>query len=237
MFHIVKLLCTGNITVSPLFLFPKPGESGQDHIHPPSLSWGGGTTSNQGATHVLLLQQPGINQSAPIHTLKPHSKRSESKGVKKSTYLPILNSYPRIAPHPNKKAPEKPTNSRGSNTEEHSLSKRVCTEEKREEVSTSTQATKQHLHKQPKNNLLLHSQSLPQSQSVSHERLSASHQHRSPCRPSSPSTSLSVSSPSVSSTQTPSPPSSNDLIQSRKEHHKHCKDQKMTLAKGQTLTN
>lgn len=167
-----------------------------------------------------------------MHTLKPHSQRSESKGVKKSTYLPILNSYPRIAPHPNKKTPEKPTTSRGSNTEEHSLSKRVCTEKKREEVSTTTQATKQHLHKQPDNNLLLHSHSLSRSQSVGHETLSASHQHRSPCCPSSPSTSLSVSSPSVSSTQTPSPPSINDLIQSRKEPHKHCQGPKNDTGKG-----
>ncbi|CAM4577589.1 unnamed protein product [Leuciscus chuanchicus] len=223
--------------LTPIFIIKnvvlkQPGQSGQDNIHPSSLSWGGGTTSNQGATHVLLLQQPGINQSAPMHTLKPHSQRSESKGVKKSTYLPILNSYPRIAPHPNKKTPEKPTTSRGSNTEEHSLSKRVCTEEKREEVSTSTQATKQHLHKQPENNLLLHSHSLSRSQSVGHETLSASHQHRSPCRPSSPSTSLSVSSPSVSSSQTPFPPSSNDLIQSRKEPPKHCQGPKNDTGKG-----
>ncbi|XP_067245889.1 CLOCK-interacting pacemaker isoform X2 [Chanodichthys erythropterus] len=233
------ILVSGTPELTPIFIIKnvvlkQPGQSGQDHILPSSLSWGGSATSNQGATHVLLLQPPDINQSAPMHTLKPQSQRSESKGVKKSknTYLPILNSYPRIAPHPSKKTQEKPATNRGSNTEEHSLSKRVCTEEKREEVSTTTQANKQHLQKQPENNLLLHSHSLARSLSVGHETLSASHKHRSPCRPSSPSTSLSVSSPSVSSTQTPSPPSSNDLIQSRKEPHKHCQGPKNDTGKG-----
>lgn len=181
-----------------------------------------------------MLQQPGINQSAPLHILKPQPKRSGSKGVKKSknTYLPILNSYPRIAPHPSKKTPEKPTASRGSNTEEHSLSKRVCTEEKRNEVSTTTQAAKQRLHKQPENNLLLQSHTLSHSLSAGRGTLSGSHQHQSPCRPSSPSASLNVSSPSISSTQTLSLPSSNDLIQGRKEPHKHCPEPNSDSGKG-----
>ncbi|RXN15624.1 CLOCK-interacting pacemaker-like protein [Labeo rohita] len=223
------ILVSGRPELTPIFIIKnvvlkQPGQSGQDHILPSSLTWEGGAPNNQGPTHVLLLQQPGINQSAPLHILKPQPQRSESKGVKKSknTYLPILNSYPRIAPHPSKKTPEKPTTSRGSNTEEHSLSKRVCTEEKRDEVSTTTQAARQHLHKQPEKNLLLHSHSLSRSLSTGHETLSGSHQHQSPRRPSSPSASLNVSSPSISSTQTPSPPSSNDLIQARKEPHKHC---------------
>ncbi|XP_067275607.1 CLOCK-interacting pacemaker isoform X2 [Pseudorasbora parva] len=233
------ILVSGTPELTPVFIIKnvvlkQPGQSGQDHIHPSSLSWGGGATSNQGATHVLLLQQPGINQSAQMNTHKPQSQRSESKGVKKSknTYLPILNSYPRIAPHPSKKTSEKPTSSRGINPEEHSLSKRVCTEEKREEVSTTTQAPKQHLYKQPENNLLLDSHSPSRSLSVGHETLSVSHQHRNPRRSSSPSASLNVSSPSVSSTQTPSPPSSNDLIQSRKEPHKHCQGPKNDTGKG-----
>ncbi|XP_052438304.1 CLOCK-interacting pacemaker isoform X1 [Carassius gibelio] len=222
-----NILVSGTNELTPIFIIKnvvlkQPGQSGQDHIIPSSLSWDGGATSSQAPTHVLLLQQPGVNHSTPLHILKPQPQRSESKGLKKSknTYLPILNSYPRIAPHPCKKTPEKPTASRGSNTEEHSLSKRVCTEEKRDEVSTSTQAPKQHLHKKPENNLLLQSHSLPLSAGC--ETLSASHQHQSPCRPSSPSASLNVSSPSISSTQTLSPPSSNDLIQGRKEPHKHC---------------
>uniref|UniRef100_A0A673JVZ0 CLOCK-interacting pacemaker-like n=2 Tax=Sinocyclocheilus rhinocerous TaxID=307959 RepID=A0A673JVZ0_9TELE len=136
------ILVSGTPELTPIFtiknvVLKQPGQSGQDHILPSSLSWDRGATSSQGPTHVLLLQQPGINQSAPLHILQPQPQRSKSKGVKKSknTYLPILNSYPRIAPHPSKKTPEKPTASRGSNTEEHSLSKRVCTEEKRDEVS------------------------------------------------------------------------------------------------------
>ncbi|XP_073706186.1 CLOCK-interacting pacemaker [Garra rufa] len=216
------ILVSGTSELTPIFIIKnvvlkQPGQSGQDHILPSSLSWDRSASNSQGPTHVLLLQQPGVNQNAPLHVLKPQLQRSESKGVKKSktTYLPILNSYPRIAPHPNKKTQEKPTTSRGSNTGEHSLSKRVCTEEKRDEVSTTTQAAKQHLHKQPENNLLLHSHS------AGRETLSGSHQHQSPHRPSSPSASLNVSSPSISSTQTLSPPSSNDLIQARKEPRKH----------------
>ncbi|XP_043120515.1 CLOCK-interacting pacemaker [Puntigrus tetrazona] len=233
------ILVSGTPELTPIFIIKnvvlkQPGQSGQDHILPSSLSWDGGATSNQGPTHVLLLQQPGINQSAPLHILKPQPPRSDSKGVKKSknTYLPILNSYPRIAPHPSKKTPEKPTASRGFNTEEHSLSKRVCTEQKRDEVSTSTQAAKQHLHKQPENNLLLHSHSLSRSLSAGRETLSGSHQHQSPCRPTSPSASLNVSSPSISSTQTLSPPSSNNFIQGRKEPHKHCPEANNSSGKG-----
>lgn len=233
------ILVSGTPELTPMFIIKnvvlkQPGQSGQDHILPSSLSWDGAATNNQGPTHVLLLQQPGINQSAPLHILKPQPKRSGSKGVKKSknTYLPILNSYPRIAPHPSKKTPEKPTASRGSNTEEHSLSKRVCTKEKRNEVSTTTQAAKQRLHKQPENNLLLQSHTLSHSLSAGRETLSGSHQHQSPCRPSSPSASLNVSSPSISSTQTLSLPSSNDLIQGRKEPHKHCPEPNSDSGKG-----
>ncbi|KAK2895069.1 hypothetical protein Q8A67_012298 [Cirrhinus molitorella] len=223
------ILVSGAPELTPIFIIKnvvlkQPGQSGQDHILPSSLAWDRGATSNQGPTHVLLLQQPGINQNAPLHILKPQPPRSESKGVKKSktTYLPILNSYPRIAPHPSKKTPEKSTTSRGSNTGEHSLSKRVCTEEKRDEVSTTTQAAKQDLHKQSENDLLLHSQTLSSLLSAGCETLSGFQQHQSPHRPSSPSASLNVSSPSISSTQTLSPPSSNDLTQARKEPRKHC---------------
>lgn len=221
--------CTRRNSVSvPLFFSVKPGQSGQEHILPSSLSWGGGATGSQGPTHILLLQQPGINQSAPLHLLKPQLQRTGSKGGKKSknTYLPILNSYPRIAPHPSKKTPEKTSTSRENTTEDHSLSKRVCTEDKREKVSTTTQPLNQ--HKQQESNTLLRS-------------FPVSHHHRSPCRPSSPSASLSVSSPSVSSTQTPSPPSSNDLtgpfVQARKESHKNCQGSSGDSGRGLKTPN
>ncbi|XP_052007997.1 CLOCK-interacting pacemaker isoform X1 [Xyrauchen texanus] len=237
------LLVSGTSELTPIFIIKnvvlkQPGQSGQKHILPPSLSWGGGASSNQGSTHVLLLQQPGINQSAPLHIVKPQPQRTESKGVKKikNTYLPILNSYPRIAPHPCKKNPEKPSVSRGGNTEDHILSKRVCTEEKRDEVSTTTEAPKQHPQKHPENNMMFHSHSLSRSLSTGCETLLSSHQHRSPCHSSSPSPSLSVSSPSVSSTQTLSPPSSNDLnpplTQARKESHKHRQGTDANSGKG-----
>ncbi|KAL0168941.1 hypothetical protein M9458_037163, partial [Cirrhinus mrigala] len=167
-----------------------------DHILPSSLTWEGGATSSQG-THVLLLQQPGINQSTPLHILKSQQQRSESKGAKKSknTYLPILNSYPRIAPHPNKKTPEKPTTSRGSNTEEHSLS----IHNHASGQAASAQATREQLAV---------ALSFPLTHFLA---LNSTRAHAAHLVPLPPST-----------TQTPSPPSSNDLVQARKEPHKHC---------------
>ncbi|TRY93852.1 hypothetical protein DNTS_023770 [Danionella cerebrum] len=232
------ILVSGTPELTPIFIIKdmvlkQPGHSGQDHILPSSLAWSGGAQTNQTPTHVLLLQQPAINQRSQLHILKPQPQRSESKGVKKSknTYLPILNSYPRIAPHPSKKTPESPVTNRGSSSEEHSLSKRVCTENKIENVSTTTQASKQHLHKLPENRLNVHSHSLSRSLSAGHRVVSESHKNRTSCRSSSPSASLNVSSPSVSSTQTPSPPS-DDQIQIQKESHKHCSASKNDSSKG-----
>lgn len=130
----------------------KSGESGQDQaLH--SL-WGSEGTNAQ--SNVLLLQQPGITVS-PLHVLTPPLRRADGRNKKnKSMYLPILNSYPRIAPNLNKKPPEEPPASRGCSSAEHSLSKRVCTEETKEDVSISTQGPdKQH----PDKRLERHSQS------------------------------------------------------------------------------
>lgn len=74
-------------------------------------------------------------------------------------YLPILNSYPRIAPNLNKKNLEKLPASREGSSEEHSLSKRVCTEETKEEVSISTQVPEKHPNKQLERHFLSQSYS------------------------------------------------------------------------------
>ncbi|KAG9272905.1 CLOCK-interacting pacemaker-like [Astyanax mexicanus] len=198
------LLVSAPLELTPIFIIKnvvlkQPGQPGQEHVLQSPLGWGSGGANLQTPTHLLLLHQAGVG-APPSHLHKSQRQRAaESGGGKKSksTYLPILNSYPRIAPHPSKKSSDKPPASRGSNADEHSLSKRVCTEEKREEVSTSTQAA---THKQqngrPKHRSLCPSDAL----------LSTSQHRRSPRPPCSPST-LSLGSPSVSSSETSSPPS------------------------------
>ncbi|XP_017540913.1 CLOCK-interacting pacemaker [Pygocentrus nattereri] len=194
--------------LTPIFIIKnvvlkQPVESGQEHVLQSALGWGSGGANPQTPTHLLLLQQPGLS-GPPLHLLKPQSQRSESTLGKKSknTYLPILNSYPRIAPHPSKKTPDKTLASMGGSAEEHSLSKRVCTEEKREEVSTSTKAPEKHPRKQP--------ESCPQARPYrTPDTLLVPHHWRSPHPPHSPSA-LSLGSPSVSSSETPSPPSACD---------------------------
>ncbi|KAL7878240.1 hypothetical protein AOLI_G00092140 [Acnodon oligacanthus] len=191
--------------LTPIFIIKnvvlkQPVQSGQEHVLPSPLGWGSGGANSQTPTHLLLLQQPGLG-GPPLHLVKPQSQRSESALGKKSknTYLPILNSYPRIAPHPSKKNPDKPLASVGGSAEEHSLSKRVCTEEKREEVSTSTQAPEKHPRKQPESRPQPRPYRTPDTLLVPHHRRSP----RAPCIPSN----LSLGSPSVSSSETPSPPS------------------------------
>lgn len=87
-------------------------------------------TSGSGAAHVILLQQPGLLPAALQHH-KPSSRKSNVTGRKiNGAYLPILNSYPRIAPHPSKKPPDKSL----SSDESQNLSKRVCTEHKSDDT-------------------------------------------------------------------------------------------------------
>lgn len=82
-------------------------------------------------------------------------------------YLPILNSYPRIAPNLNKKKTEKLQASRDGSLEAHSLSKKVCTEETKVEVSISTQVPEKHPDKQLERHFLTHSHSFLHSLSSS----------------------------------------------------------------------
>ncbi|KAK1150715.1 CLOCK-interacting pacemaker-like [Acipenser oxyrinchus oxyrinchus] len=108
------------------------------------LAWGGQpaltTVSGQGAAQVLFIQQPRADAQ-----LKPPRK-------KKDTYLPILNSYPRIAPHPMKSPDQRAgkPGKHGSLGGAHagkSQSKRVCVADRREWVPSSK------LHQKPERNL------------------------------------------------------------------------------------
>ncbi|TKS81316.1 G2/mitotic-specific cyclin-B [Collichthys lucidus] len=103
-------------------------------------------TSSSGPAHMILLQQPSLLPTT--HQLhKPLSRKPNTAGKKiNGTYLPILNSYPRIAPHPSKKPPDKSS----LNDESQNLSKRVCTEHKREDTSVTPSLPEQHINKQPK---------------------------------------------------------------------------------------
>ncbi|XP_066541518.1 CLOCK-interacting pacemaker [Hoplias malabaricus] len=181
--------------LTPIFIIKnvvvkQPGESGQDHVLQSSLGWGSGGASSQTHTHLYLLQPTNLG-ATPVHLLKPQTRRAENAPSKKgkNTYLPILNSYPRIAPHPSKKNPEKLLASRGHTTDEHILSKRICTEEKREEVSTSTHTPEKHLRKQLENRQFRRSDAF-----------------LTPQKRRSPPT-LNLGSPSVSSSEMTSPPS------------------------------
>ncbi|XP_068172842.1 CLOCK-interacting pacemaker [Antennarius striatus] len=103
-------------------------------------------TSSSGAAHVILLQQPNLFlTNLQLH--KPTSRKCSTTGkVATGAYLPILKSYPRIAPHPSKKPPDEPT----LNDKIQNLSKRVCTEHKSDSTAVTSSLPEQHLHKQPK---------------------------------------------------------------------------------------
>ncbi|XP_007562863.1 CLOCK-interacting pacemaker isoform X1 [Poecilia formosa] len=101
--------------------------------------------STRKSNHMISLDQPSF-VPASIQLIKPFkSQTSRVTGNKiKNTYLPILNSYPRIAPHPTKKPPDKSL----SNQESQYLSKRICTERKTEDNSVTTGQSEEHHHNQ-----------------------------------------------------------------------------------------
>lgn len=103
-------------------------------------------SNSSGSPNVILLQHPGL---MPV-SLQPHkssSQRSNTTGKKiNGAFLPILNSYPRIAPHPSKKLPDKST----LNSESQNVNKRGCSEHKSDDTPVSRGPQDQHLLKQPK---------------------------------------------------------------------------------------
>lgn len=135
-------------------------------------------TSSSGVPRVILCQQPSL-LPAPLQLRKPSSRSSITGKKTKGTYPPVFN-YPRIAPHPSKKPPDKTS----SNVDSQNLSKRVCTEQKSDLTPVVRSPPEQHLYKQPK---------LASSASSPRDRPSSS---------SSPSASSSQGSPSVSTVHT-----------------------------------
>ncbi|KAJ7996356.1 hypothetical protein DPEC_G00236250 [Dallia pectoralis] len=127
-------------------------------IHTP-LAWGETWHSPSGSkapTQLLFIQQPQVPSSAPSNLPDPKGQpqnggRRGNKNHCSNSYLPILNSYPRIAPHPRKEVSEQGqacTSAGGakeSSRESQSLSKRVCTEVQRE-VSTTAHLRSRHHH-------------------------------------------------------------------------------------------
>ncbi|KAG7516778.1 hypothetical protein JOB18_040434 [Solea senegalensis] len=193
-------------------------------LHGP-LAWGGGWHGLTGAktpTQLLLIQQPpppppasstaapptpSSSQAALQGEVKNGGGHGSQSHRSKNSYLPILNSYPRIAPHPRKESHEGKS-SKGAKAcggEGQSKSKRVRTEEeKREAVSTTT-----HLLK-PQKECRVHSHS---------QHKTRGGHHSFPMSPHCPLPTQhkrlgSVGSPSVSSSQMPSPPSSSDSTSS-----------------------
>lgn len=139
-------------------------------------------TGSSGVPRVILCQQPSL-LPASLQLRKP-SSRSSVTG-KKTKGLPVFN-YPRIAPHPSKKPPDKSS----SNVDSQNLSKRVCTEHKSEHTPENRSPPQQLLNKQPKLAV-----------SASGQTCSSSPRD-SPSSSSSPSVSSSQSSPSVSTVHT-----------------------------------
>ncbi|CAB1349212.1 unnamed protein product [Coregonus sp. 'balchen'] len=175
------------------------GQNGSDHHLQNQLNWEnrGGSSNESGPCHVILVQQPSEASPSPASP-KPHrtqSRRADStaRKTKSRTYLPILKSYPRIAPHPSKKPSDKTPvdpHVKGTGNEDQS-------QDKRDEVSTTTHLltpTRKHVRNQP-----------DPKRSLSHWRspaFSHSPSPRSRPRSRSPSTLSSFGSPSVSSSDT-----------------------------------
>ncbi|XP_042355791.1 CLOCK-interacting pacemaker-like [Plectropomus leopardus] len=208
-------------------------------LHSP-LAWGGGwhsLTNAKAPTQLLLIRQPTMpapSSSTPTTlsslavsqgpVTKGNSRSSNQNHSSKNLYLPILNSYPRIAPHPRKESHESKSATRvegvkESGSEGQSQSKRVCIEEeKREVVSTTSNLLKPQQQHQKEGRVHPHSQykgrgghssftSSSHGPLPSHPTSSTQHKPHH-CQPSSSSESM--GSPSVSSSQTHSPPSSSD---------------------------
>lgn len=198
------------------------------------MAWDGSwhsLTSAKAPTQLLLFQQstlptcststptPSSSLAAPQGPAKKGGSHSNQNHNSKKSYLPILNSYPRIAPHPKKECHEGKVATwvegvKDSGSEGHSQSKRVCIEEeKKEALSITSHLSKPQQQKDSRVHSYLqykgrggHSSSSSSSHCSVPSHTSSATQIKS--RHSQQSlNSHSVSSPSISSSQTPSPPS------------------------------
>uniref|UniRef100_A0A8D3EEW5 CLOCK-interacting pacemaker-like n=1 Tax=Scophthalmus maximus TaxID=52904 RepID=A0A8D3EEW5_SCOMX len=190
-------------------------------LHGP-LTWEGGwhsLTGTKAPNQFVLIQEPAIPDSstatptpsscqvAPQAQVKTGRSQSHLNHGSKNSYLPILNSYPRIAPHPRKESHEDKGTTWAEGVKEggaegHSQSKRVCTEVEKWEAESTTHSYSQYKARGHNSYPILSHCPLPSHTS------STTHHRSHGCQQSSGSES--VSSPSVSITQTPSPPSSSD---------------------------
>ncbi|XP_072231547.1 CLOCK-interacting pacemaker-like [Leuresthes tenuis] len=178
-------------------------------LHGP-LSWAGdwqSLSSGKAPTQLVLIQQPvmpapsssTVTSSSCQASRQAHVKKAGSRSShlhsSKNSYLPILNSYPRIAPHPRKDICEGKEALRvqgGKESEGQSQRKRVRTEEEKREVVSTIGSLPRPEHLQQLEGREGHSSS-PSTQHQAQRCLQNS---------------LSVSLDSPSSSQTPSPPSS-----------------------------
>eukprot|EP00062_Callorhinchus_milii_P026736 gi/632989199/ref/XP_007883520.1/ PREDICTED: CLOCK-interacting pacemaker [Callorhinchus milii] len=92
---------TGLAPVYIMIKEPLSIPTGDQLLHAQLRAWGRarpplGTAPDP--NRVLVLRQPLPAKSRPLRT-------EENAGAGKDTYLPILNSYPKIAPHPDRRSP------------------------------------------------------------------------------------------------------------------------------------
>ncbi|XP_067362413.1 CLOCK-interacting pacemaker isoform X2 [Channa argus] len=129
--------------VSPIYIV-KQADMIQKRGH---LLWRNGSTetSRSDAPRMILLHQPSL-LPATMQLHKPLSHYSAAGKKINGTYLPILNSYPRIAPHPSKKLPDKSP----LIEESQSLSKTVCSKHKTDGMPVTGSLPDLQLFKQPK---------------------------------------------------------------------------------------
>ncbi|XP_054884332.1 CLOCK-interacting pacemaker [Poeciliopsis prolifica] len=103
------------------------------------------TSNHVASPQMVSLDQPSFVPKS-IQLIKPFKSQNSrvTRNKINNTYLPILKSYPRIAPHPIKKPPDKSL----SNQESLYLSKRMCTERKTEDNSVTIGPSEEHHHNQ-----------------------------------------------------------------------------------------
>ncbi|KAJ8400416.1 hypothetical protein AAFF_G00397990 [Aldrovandia affinis] len=191
-------------------------------IEPQRVGGGGVTLPCGEPTPVYIIKNLVVKQSgaeqllhAPLRPRTPPQTPIQEGGggskKVKGTYLPILNTYPRIAPHPSRTTPKQGMGGRkGGTSEGHSLSKRLCVEQRKVAVSTTSQSHKleegrprphTHSHSHPRTLGI----TLPHSQPRPLSSLPRScHGQNPPSRPASISCGL--GSPSVSSSDAASSP-------------------------------
>ncbi|XP_037605476.1 CLOCK-interacting pacemaker-like [Sebastes umbrosus] len=220
--------------------------SGPEQLLHAPLAWGGGwhsLTNAKQPNQLLLIQQPTMpapssststpsaSIAAPQDQVRKGGSRGNQNHSRKNSYLPILNSYPRIAPQPRKESNEGKGATRvegvkESGSEGQSQSKRVCIEEdKREAAPPSSHLLKPQQLQRKEDRVHSHSQykgSFPSSSPFPLPSHASSTTQHSSNNSQQSFGSDSFDSPSVSSSQTPSPPSSSDSPQSSSPPSSYC---------------